>query len=291
MPYAYTVVWCDNAAARQVLLATKHFTGSRFNGAAVAPPVLLHGAGQACFPGGQINAGEAPQAAAEREFLEETGIDLALPLTVATYHITNTHLINRPAFSTLYVKLAALADLNQLVNDINLNIGANTPLDQEHSQVQAIAEVNVAAALGPSPLIPPAGWYGPPRMAQLAGIFRVHQGGAWHQIAAGFVAPPLRAMVANELNAAFNWHGQSIGDLHLAAAAVPVVAAVLGGGPPVIVPPVLPPPVIGPPLPVAQGWNLGVARRNLVLMTAFIALGLSAAMVMYQRLYADDSEL
>lgn len=288
MPYAYTVVWCDNAAARDVLLATKRFTASRFNGAAVAPPVLLHGAGQACFPGGRINPGEAPQVAADREFLEETGIDLTLPLTVATYHITHTHLINRPQFSTLYVKLAALADLNQLAADINLNIGANTPADQEHAQVQVMAEANVAAALGPSPLIPPAGWYGPPRMAQLAGIFRVHQAGAWHQIAAGFVAPPLRAMVTNELNAPFNWHGLSIGDLHLAAAAAPVVAVVLGGGPMVMVPPVLPPPVVGGPVPVAHGWNLGIARRNLVLMTAILALGLSAAVAMYRNLYPDQ---
>lgn len=289
MPSAYTVVWCDNGVARDVLLATKRFTGSRFNGAAVVPPVLLHGAGQACFPGGGINPGETPQAAAEREFLEETGVNLTLPLTVATYHITHTHLINRVGFSTLYVRLAAIADLNQLVNDINLNIAGNVPSDQEQAQVQAVAEANVVAMLGPSPLIPPGGWYAP-RMAQLTGAFQVHQGGAWHQIAAGFVAPPLRAMVTNELNAPFNWHALSIADLHLAAAAVPVVAAVLGGGPAVIMPPVLPPPVIGPPVPVAHGWNLGIARQNLVLMTMMIALGLSVAIALYQNLYGDHHQ-
>jgi len=289
MPNAYVVAWCNDAGGRHVLLATKRFTGSRFNGAPVAPPVLLHGAGQACFPGGRINGGEAAQAAAEREFLEETGINWANPLAVATYHVTHTHLINRAAFSTLYVQLAALADLNQLAVDINANIGNNTPLDQEQAQVQVVAEAGVAALLGPSPLIPAGGWYAP-RMVQLAGVFRLHQAGAWHQIAAGFVAPPLRAMVTNELNAPFNWHATSVGDLHLAAAAAPVVAVVLAGGPVAILPPILPPPMVGAPPPVAHGWNLGYARQNMVLMTMIIAVGLAAAFRMYQLLYPDPSQ-
>lgn len=291
MPHAYALVWCNTPGGRHVLLATKRFTGSRFNGAPVAPPVLLHGAGQACFPGGAINPGEAPQAAAEREFREETGIDLANPAMVAHYHVNHTHLINRANFSTLYIQLAALADLTQLAADINVNIGNNAPLDQEQDQVQVVAEVNVPALLGPNPLIPaPGGWYGPPRMAQLAGAFRVHHAGAWHNIAAGFVPPHLRQMVTAELNAPFNWHTVSLADLHLAAAAAPLVVAALGGAPVLAVPPVLPPPLVGGPPPVAHGWHLGHARRQAVILTAVVAVGLAAAVRLYQYLYPDPSQ-
>jgi 8-oxo-dGTP pyrophosphatase MutT (NUDIX family) len=292
MPYAYAVVWTNGGGARHVLLATKRFTGSRFAGAPVAPPVLLHGAGQACFPGGLINVGEAAQAAALREFHEETGVDLAAPLAVAAYHVAHLHLINRVGYSTLYVQLAALADLNQLVADINANIALNVPLDQEQDQVQVVAEVNVAALLGPSALIPVAGWYPPPRMAQLVGAFSIHQVGVgWHGVAAGFVPPHLRVMVTNELNAPSNWHLAGVNDLHLAAAAALVVAAALVAGP-VVVPvvPILLPAMVGGPLPIAAPGHLGQARQQAFFLMAVLAVGLAVALAMLRHVYPDSSQ-
>lgn len=286
MPYAYALIWCNGGGGRHLLVATKRFTSTRFGGAPVAPPRLLHGAGQACFPGGQVNPGEAAQAAALREFLEETGVDLTTPAAVATYHVAHQHVIAGAGFSTLYVQLTALADLNQLAADINLNIGNNTPADQELAQVQVVAEAAAAALFGPSPLIPVGGWYGPPRMAQLAGAFQVHHGHAWHAVAAGMVPPPIRQFVTNELNAAFNWHVAGVANLPVAAAAAPVVAAVLGGAPVVAVPPVLPPVVAGPP-PVVPGAHLGWARQHAYFLAAVVALGLAVAVVMMRRIYPD----
>jgi 8-oxo-dGTP pyrophosphatase MutT (NUDIX family) len=306
MPYAYAVVWCNNGATRNVLLAQKRFLGTRFGGVAAPIAQLLNGAGQNCFPGGVINPGEADAAAAYREFLEETGIDLQQPAAIGLYHVIHAHVIaHAPAqpFSTLYVQVAAAADLAALAADINLNIAGNVPVDEEHLNVAVVAEANVLAALGPNPAIPggPQGWYTPARMAQLALPFRFTPvvGAATNVPGAPtFVLPHVRAQVTARLNDPFNWHQLSINNLPVAAAAAgaaaaAMAAAALAAAGPVAVPVLAPvggPAIIAPPGLVAPAWNLGFSRRQAMLLASVLAVGLAVTInQLMPYLYPQDN--
>lgn len=277
MPQAYLVVWCNAAGNRHVLLATKRVLGARFNGAP-AVPTLLNGAGQACFPGGGIGVGETPRQAARREFLEETGIDILSPPAIALYNVQGNHLINSGAgappgnqYSTLYVQLANLLDLQNLSNAINVNIGANAPLDDELNTTQVVAEGAVNAMLGP--IAGAANWYGPPRMVALNGAFQVRGAGAWHNIGPGFVLPARRAFVHAKLNAPHGWFQTMIANLNMAAAAAALAHGLIPGGPVLAVAPVLPPVAIGALAPVGPPGQIGPAIRRALMYGAVIALG------------------
>ena len=267
MPNAYAVVWCNHGGGRHVLLATKKFLGVRFGGLP-AVATLLNGAGQACFPGGDIHMGETPAVAAHREFHEETGIDLSAAINIANYHVQHNHVIAGVGFSTLYIQVAGIADLNALSVAVNNNIANNTPLDDELANVQVVAEANVAGMLGVNPAVPgplPATWYNPARMPQLAGAFQLHDGVAWRQIGAGFVAPPLRALVTGKLTSPWNWHTTSVNNLAAAALAAAAVA----------------------PVPVAPVWNLGLGRRQ-QLYLSLVVVGLAySAMQLINYLYPE----
>lgn len=282
----YVMVWCNHAAGQQVLTATKRFLGTRFNNVPSIPPVLLNGAGQVCFPGGAIPNGMAALAAAYAEFDEETGINLQAPLAVANYHIVHVQLVNHGPFQTLYVQVNSLADLNLLANDINNNIANNTPVDDELASVQVVGSLAAPNTLGPSPLIPPGGWYQPVRMAALAGVFRAHNAQGWHQIGAGYVAPHLRQLVTQTLNAPHNWHLQSLHGLPavvLAAAQAAAALAALPLAPPLVpVPPVGPVPVVVAPV-VAPAMGMGRARNMSMFLAALLALGLAYAVHYYSQ--------
>jgi len=297
------VVWCHNGAGRDVLLAQKKFLGTRFGGAAAPVAQLLNGAGQNCFPGGLINAGETDVAAAHREFLEETGINLQLPATIALYHVVHTHVLPQAGFSSVYVQVAAALNLAALAAAINGNIGANTPADDELLNVAVVAEGNVLAALGPNPAIPapPNNWCTPARMPQLALQFHfspnIAGGGVSNVPAAGtFVAPHLRGQVTVRLNDPFNWHQASINNLPVAAAAAVAAAAVLAAAAagPVVVPAVAPvgaPPIVVPPAPVAPAWNLRDARRQAMILGAVLVVGLAVTVNQWMPyLYPDGND-
>jgi len=275
MPSAYTVVWCHNGVNRDVLLTRKRFTGARFNNVAIAMPQLLNGSGQEAFPGGDLNPGETAAAAGYREFLEETGIDLQLAATVAAYHIVHNHVVNHApahAFSTLFVQVASPVDLAALALAVNNNIVANVPADQELEVATVVTEANVIGMLGPNAAIPagPAGWYGPPRMAQLNHQFRFSPviGGPPIQVAAGYVAPGIRAQVTARLNDPFNWHVLSINSLPTAVGAAAAAAALA----------LAPVPAPAWPFPVLPGWNLGLSRRQAQYLGALLALGTGVAL-------------
>lgn len=296
MPSAYTVVWCNHAGNRHVLLATKNFLGTRFGGAP-SPATLLNGAGQACFPGGDVHNGETDAQAGQREFLEETGIDMLAPINVANYNVVhNIAITAAPAhpFATFYIQVAALADLNQLAIDVNNNIAANIPVDEELQGVQVVAEAAVVGQLGPNALIPPGGWHAP-RMAQLAATFRVRgaippAGVAWHQVAAaGVYVPPhqrpyqlnLQPLVTAKLNSPHNWHAISVANLAAAAAAAALAAAALLAaavgpvGPVPVLAPIGPPVHVGAPLHVAPPGNIAGARRTVFILASLVAVGLA----------------
>ena len=281
MPQAYTVVWCNAAGARHVLLATKRFLGQRFGGAP-SPATLLNGAGQACFPGGGVGPGETPRQAARREFQEETGVDILSPASIALYNVTDNNVTNSGAgglpanqYSTLYVKVAALADLQNLSNAINVNIAANTPADDELQTTQVVVEAAVAAMLGPVAGV--ATWSNP-RLPGLAGAFRVRHAGAWHNIPAGFVPPHLRPWVAAKLNAPHGWFQSMMNRLPMVAAAVAAAHAPLPAGPAMGLPPVIAPAMAGGPPPVAAPGGIGPARRTAYTLAAIAALGVAVAL-------------
>ncbi|WP_404616356.1 hypothetical protein [Rhodanobacter hydrolyticus] len=179
-------------------------------------------------------------------------------------------------YSTLYVKVATLLDLQNLSNAINVNILANTPLDDELQTTQVVAEAAVAGMLGPVPGA--AAWYGPPRMAALAGAFRVRNAGAWHQIPAGFVLPIRRPFVTAKLNSPHGWFQDMVNRLAGVAAAVAVAHAPLPLGPVMGLAPVMPPPVGGGPPPVAPPGGLGTALKRACVLATVAAVGVAVAL-------------
>ncbi len=114
MPSAYCVIFAANAATGPVVLvATK---------AANMP----NNPGQVVFPGGRIDGGETPAAAAVREFLEETGVTVDLVHNVIhTTHpvaIAAQEVVDFVGYSALYVRVGSLADLNKVFADVMLNL-------------------------------------------------------------------------------------------------------------------------------------------------------------------------
>lgn len=85
-----------------------------------APAVLLtlraaklsNHAGQVAFPGGRIEAGETPEAAAVREAAEEVGLDPRLPDLIGRLpdHVTGTGFRVTPVVALLHPPLSLTAD-------------------------------------------------------------------------------------------------------------------------------------------------------------------------------------
>lgn len=133
MPQVYAVVYCRANAT--CLIAEKKTRGVYFAGAALpnGPGQILNYSGQDVFPGGALNGGEAPQAGAVREFLEETGINLAgmVPVdsAVISFNAQGANIAvagGAAAFHCFYFNVSAQI-LAQMVIDVTNNLALALP--------------------------------------------------------------------------------------------------------------------------------------------------------------------
>jgi 8-oxo-dGTP pyrophosphatase MutT (NUDIX family) len=111
---------------------SEHTAAGRQRHAAVLVPILLHAAptvlltlraatlsshaGQVAFPGGRIEAGETPEAAALREAAEEVGLDPRLPRLVGRLpeHLTGTGYHVTPVIALLEPPLSLTPDPSEV---------------------------------------------------------------------------------------------------------------------------------------------------------------------------------
>lgn len=131
------------------------------------PLVTINQAGQWALPGGAMGATEAAEAAARREFAEETGLTLD-----ASYVMDQTVAFRDPPDQVLFflVCFAAPADIDlaTVATTLNQNLAprpawmgrptSDSIVDWELSRVQRVEQAEISSQLGVrQPVIPPPG--------------------------------------------------------------------------------------------------------------------------------------
>lgn len=154
-------VWPDAALAGRVTTAQQALE----KWASEQPQATVNQAGQWALPGGAMGDGESAEAAARREFFEETGVALD-PVFVMQRSVAFGYRPGRVAFYLACFAAPPDIDLDELAARLNLNLAprpewmgrpaSKSVVDWELSRLQVVAQADICSFLGVRQPVEPA---------------------------------------------------------------------------------------------------------------------------------------
>lgn len=138
-----------------MIVAAKNFAGHRSGGKTQKDPIIWNNCGQVVIPGGGIKGGEGPTVAGQREFCEETGVDLREDKVRRAMHCLGPAvacLLKDREDRQFWCVYQAIASDSQLVRTVNENIKASIPEDDELHDAGLASVGRAGSVFGPCSL-------------------------------------------------------------------------------------------------------------------------------------------